>query len=81
MMRQDSNPSLQQLLSQKVQTALDYYLFHQTHMPQQNVLAAGHLDPGLPQAPTRSSKEEATLTDNNNPPPLFLRLLQEKETF
>jgi hypothetical protein len=24
---------LQQLLSQKVQTALDYYLFHQTHMP------------------------------------------------
>ncbi len=40
----DSNPSLQQLLSQKVQTALDYYLFHQTHMPQQNVLAAGHLD-------------------------------------
>ncbi len=77
----DSNPSLQQLLCQKVQTALDYYLFHQTHMPQQNVLAAGHLDPGLPQAPTRSSKEEATLTDNNNPPPLFLHLLQEKITF
>jgi hypothetical protein len=43
------NPSPQQLLSQKIQSALDYYLFHQKfRMPHQSVLAAEHLDPGLP---------------------------------
>jgi hypothetical protein len=81
MMRQRFKPFPPTTSLSKVQTALDYYLFHQTHMPQQKVLAAGHLDPGLPQAPTRSSKEETTLTDNNNPPPLLLHLLQEKKTF
>jgi hypothetical protein len=50
----------QLILSQKIQSALDYYLCHQKfRMPHQSVLAAEHLDPDLSSGFKNKLQEQA----------------------